>query len=497
MDNSRRFVPAFLKNIDRQLLLNKPSVWSAGTHLVLYFGLLFSVILTVFCMLIFADAKDYSSSVWTITGFVSLLSGVGLIFWLIYLLRFNVFKRYGNWQNGDGIRTFLLFFLNILIIVAIPFIPSATETFMANRQFSDTEIINDINEINLAVNNLEYDQIPKKWDADSSNIVKQPYTIENRDTIWETNTQVVSADTVIVRSTIYDRDLPGRLISADSVLKINDSLYVFYKVRLYTYSRSYQTDDIKGANLLTDKDIYYAVVKDHKAPDVVKLNKRIEVLQKKYRGGGYSGYYDYDEPSASTQPPTYDEYIKRKYKIPETNNTMSTVLGKKHRWKEEWEWILHFMFYATLILTMLIFIFRHTTVKTFFMSILAGVILAVITGLFIAVGRMEETGIFTTLTVYFFVFALLGISTQTAKTRTLFQGIGLNFFLFSLPFMPLLWLAFYYNSNDVYKPGYSIDYAARSMNYFYAEVIGFVILLILIEPVFKKLYRAWYAAPEE
>ena len=85
-------MPGFLKRADQKLLLNKPGIWSTRTHLVVYYGILFLFVLTVICFLEPNDPRDYSTAgAWI--GFVSIISGIGFIIWMIYLLRFNVFKK--------------------------------------------------------------------------------------------------------------------------------------------------------------------------------------------------------------------------------------------------------------------------------------------------------------------------------------------------------------------------------------------------------------------
>src|SRR5258705_11908500 len=122
--NKRPLVPFFLQKLDDKLLRNNPNAWSARTHLVLWFSALFAIVLSVFCYMVFFDAKQYSSLSGWVT-FVSLLAFVGFVFWIIFLLRFNVFKRYGNWFAGDGVKSFLLYFVSIGAMVEVCFIPSA------------------------------------------------------------------------------------------------------------------------------------------------------------------------------------------------------------------------------------------------------------------------------------------------------------------------------------------------------------------------------------
>src|SRR5882757_3315149 len=103
--NKRPLVPSFLQKIDEQLLRDKPNAWSARTHLVIWFSFLFAVALSLFCYLAFFDARQYfNTGSWA--TFIGLIAFIGFVFWLIFLLRFNVFKRYGNWFAWDGMKSF-------------------------------------------------------------------------------------------------------------------------------------------------------------------------------------------------------------------------------------------------------------------------------------------------------------------------------------------------------------------------------------------------------
>ncbi|MEI7737033.1 MAG: hypothetical protein WCI49_16300, partial [Ferruginibacter sp.] len=170
MKNKRPLVPSFLQKLDDDLLRNKPVTWSARTHLVLYFAALFAVVLSLFCYLAFFDAKQYNNLGGWIT-FIGLIAFIGFVAWLIFLLRFNVFKRYGNWFAWDGLKSFGLYFISIGAMVAVCFVPSAVETLRANQVFGNDEIVKDINDINMTACRLEYKLLPLKWTREDFRVV--------------------------------------------------------------------------------------------------------------------------------------------------------------------------------------------------------------------------------------------------------------------------------------------------------------------------------------
>jgi hypothetical protein len=508
--SKRPLVPSFIQKIDDKLLRNKPGAWASRMHLVLYFVAAFALLLFVFCYAVFFDAKQYSSiESWNV--FIGLVAFVGFVFWLIYLLRFNVFKRYGNWSAMDGLRDFALYFISIGAMVAVCFVPSAIETMRANQQFGHEEIVKDINEININASRLEYNILPLEWRTDTCKVVEKKYTTTVPEAPPEPYVEVVPdtvvsvvADTVIDEEPVYVPDytyldtseLRTKLENADSLLKINDSLYVFYECPNYRFVSSYSADEYSEVKMLSSADIYNRVIKNYKQPDRTALLKRMEELKTKYAVNGkyYRGNYDRIDENDN-----YEVKIDKKYDLARISNGIDNAVRKKQAWINEWHIYLRVFYYITLVLTMLVFIFRHSTVKTFFLSVLTAVLLAIITGLLTLISQGDEVSVLSFMIVYYVLFALLALSIFKTKIRNVVQGISLNLFLFATPFAPLVFVAlkearYYSDSLKVYEERDPVQIA---LYFLIAEIVGSVILVILIQPLFKKLYRRWYSAPEE
>ena len=505
--SKRPLVPSFLQKIDDKLLRNKPASWASRAHLVIYFAALFALLLFVFCYFVFFDAKQYSSiTSWNL--FTGLIVFVGFVFWLIYLLRFNVFKRYGNWLAMDGLRDFGLYFISIAAMVATCFVPSAVETMRANQQFGNEEIVKDINEINVSACKLEYNLLPLIWDFDTCRIVNK---LSNTPVVVNDNgVEVVTADTTIITTdlthsvtnylTIDTSELNNKLQNWDSLIKINDSLYVFYKCPNYRFVSAYNADDYSNTKMLSSTEIYNSTIKNYQKPNRDILLKRMQQLKTKYAASSRYGYGDYYDNSEEAR---YEVKINRKYDLGRINNGIENVVTKKYAWLQDWPMFVRVFYYITLLLTMLVFIYRHSTAKTFFLSVLTAVLLTIITGLLMVISQGDEVTMLSFMIVYYVVFAVLALSIFKTGIRKAVQGIGLNLFLFATPFIPLIFFALnearrynrysYPAENDfaVRDPGQAVLY------YLIAEIAGLVILVILIQPLFKKLYRKWYSAPEE
>ena len=502
--SKRPFVPSFLQKSDDKLLRNKPGAWASRTHLVLYFTAVFALLLFLFCYFVFFDAKQYSS-VGSCTVFVALIAFVGFVFWLIFLLRFNVFKRYGNWFAMDGLKDFALYFVSIGAMVAVCFIPSAVETWRANQQFGNEEIVKDINELNINACRLEYNLLPMGWDFDTTRIVNE--FINTPAEVSEELSETVTVDTVANATkkyvaknyiTIDTADLNNRLENSDSLLKINDSLYVFYKCPDYRFVSSYIADNYTTLKIMSSAAIYNNYLKNYQKPDRNSLLKRMDDLKTKYAVSsryGYNEYYNDDENAS------YDRKIKKKYDLSRISNGIDNVVRKKYAWKNAWPMYLRIFYYTALLLTLLIFIFRHTTVKAFFLSVLTAVLFTIISGLMLVFKQAdEETTLLSFIILYYAVFAGVALSIFKINTRKVVQGIALNLFIFTTPFIPLVFVALtwarrYSNSYNINEEIISSE--KLSLYSLIAEIAGFIILLILIQPLFKKLYRKWYSAPEE
>jgi hypothetical protein len=499
--NKRPLVPSFLQKLDDNLLRNKPNTWAARTHLVLWFTLLFGIALSVFCYLAFFDARQYSAIEGWVT-FVGLIAFIGFVFWLIFLLRFNVFKRYGNWFAWDGLKSFALYFVSIGAIVAVCFIPSAIETYRANQQFGNNEIVNDINEINSTACKLEYNLLPLDWRADTcklgGKILNEPMPDQ---AVNDTAAIAVEKPGGNRYTKIDTAELRTKLLQTDSVVKINDSLFVFFECPNYMFVSSYNADEYSPVKTIRSAVLFRTVIRNYQKPDRAALLKQMEAFKKKYAANSrYGSYYD-GADSYSTED-SYDLKIKKKYDLIRINNGIDNAVSKKYNWLKEWNSYLRFFYYTTLVLTLLVFIFRHSTVKTFFLSLLAAVIVMIFTGLLIVMSNGEETTVLSFIVIYYLVFGAIAITIFSARTRKAIQGIGLNLFVFMTPFIPIVFVALNESMKyrRYYEPGYNDRLVTEPVNtalyFLIAEIAGSVIFLVLIELLFRKLYRKWYAAAE-
>jgi len=291
------------------------------------------------------------------------------------------------------------------------------------------------------------------------------------------------------------------------MLVLNDSMFIDYEYPDYVlfnlYERSY-SDKIKTR--LWDKiELFKRFLAHSVSFNRVKEKEQLLLLLKKY-DPKYPGIDQ--EADLEYYLKNWQERIKDRLSLHEANYAVNQVMEKK--WQVDrsfWEFSIRLVGYFTLFLSLLVFYYRHNTRPAFFLSLLAGIILAIITGLAVASTRGEFETFITMMIIYFVIFSIIAfLGIHTHKRRTL-SAISLNLAVTLLPFIPLMIVALYYDSlHKKYDRIYSyvqdseIHYKMfgnERFHYMLAETGGFILLLILIPLVIGGLYRRWYALPED
>ena len=518
--HKRPLTPGFLNRFDKYLLTNQPEVWSARTHLVVYYGVLFAAALAVLSFVIPDDPRGSSPMFYWI-GFVVIISIIALTVWLIYLLRFNVFKRYGNITPLSRLRTFVLYFIAIGIIVLFPLIMPVVESVRANNAYSDNEVINDINAINIKICQLEYDSLPHDLKQDTILVVSglpQYRTMpeDEDDTVPDTVTVTGSYPAYTYRR-VDTASLHQTLAGADSSARLNDSMYVLLNSRNYTFIHSYNSSSFYRQpdaytvswqpEVYANFYLYNHLIRNFKAPaDRREVRTGLYALLNKYKLVDETAYaYGYDGYNEGRD--NYDKIMK-KYELSQINRNIDNVTERKYRWRDDTlDFVVRFCYYATLILTLLIFAYRHSTQKAFFLSLLAAVILTILTSLFEAYFSGQHASGYIWLIVYTLLFFIISLFSFRSKIRYTVVGIGINLFVFVVAFFPSSVVAYYYalayddmnnqTAKNVDRPTNFIDYETMHRAMLYAEIGGSLLLLLLLATYIQKVYRKWYALPEE
>jgi hypothetical protein len=145
---NRPFVPRLINNLDNYLLKNKPNAWSNRTHLVAWYCLLAYLVMGVLIYIFGIDLKEEDDN---FVAFIitSIISFIGLIIYLRYLLLFNTFKSFSKASNRwQSLGNFFVYIFNFMLIGGLVIVPLAVQSYKAKIQYPRSQIINDVNKAN-------------------------------------------------------------------------------------------------------------------------------------------------------------------------------------------------------------------------------------------------------------------------------------------------------------------------------------------------------------
>lgn len=499
----RPLAPRFITRLDDYLLKNRPDTWTTRVHLVVYYTLLYSIVLSILCFVIPDNPlRDSYFGYWVTSQ--SVLVVVAIVVWIVYLVRFNSFKNFGLTHGGDRLKTYFSYFLVMVFMIGTIFIPPVIETVKATIHYSPKQIVEDMDDMNVLLARLTKDEYPAEITIDSIIIVSSgsgSYNYNNGGYQWNDSLQAY------VKEPIYmtKEELEWNITGQDSVVWLNNNRLVRYQVTNLQYVSDYRitNDDNEDLKPLTSFEIYNQVYHGNLPPaDVQQLQREFFDISQKYRDPANEDDYYWNY---STDPYSI---VVTKYKVGQVNAGIDHIADRYYRWEDDEIVVaVHVIYYIAMFLGLCLFIFRHSTIRTFFLSVLTAILLAIVTGIIGVLVEFEAEGAIITVFVYFAFFVIFSLTTVTWKVRSVFSGIALNLAAVCTPFIPLLCVALYYQVNraeyyDYYYSPYYNDQMALSranmhMYYWLSEIFGFVILLIMIETVYKWAYRRWYSAPEE
>ena len=501
MERENKDKKGFLKKLDRYLLTYMPVTWSSRIHISFFYGMLFLLFLLGISFIVPDDPRN-NAEVYTWVIALSIISVLAFIFWMIFLLRFNVFKRYGKWGELDSLKSFIFYFLIVLLFVSWPYVPPGVQSVRANMAYSTQELIGDINDMNTMICRLERDSIDLKFKADTLQLKQDVEGTMQRLEKDEEGGYTTYSDNYIYADSV---SMENRLLSADSSIRLNDSMYIIYECPDYKFVEVYRMPSWVSEKIFGSIDLYHTALEYKTEINKPETLRKLNELVAKYREGRYyPSYYSMPYYDYNYLPQGYFNMIRSKYKLGEVNDSFNNIADRKYRWDDRYIGVsLRAAYYITLIFSLLVFIYRHSSRKTFFLSLLAGVLLLIFTMLFVVAttheGNMSGWYIF-----YFVIFSLISSIIFFKKTRGVFSGIALNLALFMVPLVPftIVNLYYFYLHERYDSPPYDTItslYVFRNeeLHYFLAEIGGFVLLLALVATVIQKAYRRWYALPEQ
>lgn len=464
----------FFQKIQRNLLLNHPLIWNTRiVPVLLLSGALNGMLFLFFYMVSSPNNTDDDVLVpWIL--FLSLCSIIGVIVYLIYLLRFNYFKNFGLLRPTDFAFQFLLLFVTLGSIISWPFVPKMAAHMAVAGSYSSGEMRGDLEEAYLLAYQLEYTQ---------SNPPYRKMKIEVVDSLEYSNEDGVN--NLLQVPSVRDIDT-SRFVKVETHA---DGTFTGYeKIYLICGYYPYNLYDI---DLLSNK-IYGSLPVSGQAGREEKLARLSEIFGKylpRYDGSPFNSLSTFAASDQMTEPdPYYNQSIAcDKYRLADLGEVMSGIDNVVFD-HEDWRIYLRIWFYTTFYAALLLIIFRYMTARTFLWTLLFTFLLFVFTVIFTIISDPGDNGILAIMLFYYFVFLGFAISLFFTKSRNVFQGIALNLSFFCLHVFPLVLASFLYEA---------VGADIREPVVVYLERAG--LLLVLLSSLFfhSRLFYKWYSLPEE
>lgn len=509
---NRPLAPKFLRQLDEKLLKNKPELYSTRLLWVAYYGLLTIITLGLVFWALPNDPRS-NSPVASWVGMTIIVCLLALVFWLIYLLRFNVFKRFGNITAWGRLAVFASFFACTFIIVFFAYVPPIVETAKANLAYKEKELIDDINYINRSICLLERDSLDKKWGKDTVFVTTDPSAFIDNDSLL---VRVIEKDddgeVVITKKhktpygifEQYDIETWESFYSnnLDSVIKLKDSLFIKLYCPTYRFVEKSYGGEI-NAGIATNKYLFHNYVNTNFKVDGENiLNNLKPKLQKYSLIDGEEIYNKNVSTIYSSEDTSYRFRLQRRYITSIIEDNIENIAKRKYRWDGIKDEVFRSLFYISFSIALLIFVFRHTTTKTFFISLLTGIILAILTSILLAFIRYGESEILLWVMLgYLILFTIFSSLIFQENVRKIFYGIALNLFTLSIYGLPLLLVGIAYES-FIYEPPYDSPLRVyyeinKDRAFVIAEFACPILFCILLVTFIHKAYKKWYALAEE
>ncbi len=470
---NRPFAPRILKKLDEKWMKKHPLLWSSRIHLVLYYGALLLIpILLIAFFTYFPPLSE--NSPWVGNILLTVISIICIVIWLIYLLRFNPYKRFYIEKPLSFLRTYLLYLFMFIFFLSWIFIPQYVGYLGTKLRFSKSQINIDLNALN---NSLAGEVLHKA--PDYFVLIKEQITISKADSI-----EYSYADpTKIIDTTTYEDRLYKIERTYDSYKKINDTLIEVTTYPPFSFITEHYYNSESGKDWRIKK--YQDFITKPQTYD--EYHKKVLEITDKYLSLGISNssYYNYYK-DYNDNPNKYEKIEKEfrdKYRLDTVRNNMN-VLDRKLNFIVELNLYLRVIFYFAMGLAMLLFMFRHSNAKAFFLSLLSVFILFLITLVFTFAIRLDENQLIDLLCAYSAICLIIGLSILADKRKVMVKMIALNLFYMGTLFLPL-------------AVADRIDHQWFEKNYLMVEILSFVAMLMLMVIMYRPLYRKWYTLPDE
>ncbi len=497
---NRPLVPSFLKKMDVRLMANYPLLWSLRVHLVLWYTLILALFTAGYFFLKPDDPRQDSEVYFPISVMV-ILALISTVVWLIFLLRFNVFKRFGHYKSWHACVSFTAYFISALAIFSLPFLPALIEDYRATQAFKPQEIVEEVNAMNVQLAHLTYDSLITEWYRDTV-LVNDTLAEKGRSLDSESYTELeYSMDSAGYRKVVNRIYCGKRIIQGDSFQVLARNSFVFFEVPDYQFIEvDGRLEAISGVEFLRPEPLYFKIHKEHPNINLEEASNQYFEWMRKYSNPEYGlQYVNGVIESSSRYREAFDAntpFYLAQYRIQAVESGIENIVDRQFFISVyNKDVMLRFWLYPSFFLAILVWMFRHSTTKIFFLSLLVGFIVSVLVGVFTALFNLSlsESLVFQ-LMIWGGFLSLSFLSSN--GMRNAIRGIGLNLTFLTVFFIPLLVHVIYWDSQPEWPYSYSIYSQAQAESMARAEWIGAVLVPIFLYFIAFPLYRNWYSSPE-
>lgn len=488
-----------MKRLHNYLLTHHPLLWNMRVHIMLPALLLLNLLFFVagWSSISLPESLRWSalragSGVVSLAILCAILAGV---LWLIFYLRNNAFKSFYPLKRGHLVAEAGLILLTCLLLTTPGFFYTAG-TYSRMRQLTaTTDLAHEMNTANLAAHFLPFSRASFSSSNDCANRTDddEDRTYPMSSTAVDTATMGSAVDTFsylhFCYNEVFDKDVAG-LRSArgnDSIAKRwllagrQDSVRRLLQEYLALCSKY-------GGGHRFDADRHVKEIFSRPGFPV-----RYEISN-----GAYAGYETSPDGTSLPAGKLRDTYIESGH----LSEALRTIAEARQGWLDTGT--IFFLLYWSLGMALLLFSFRITAVRPWFIALIgAGVWCAVFGVLGAFMGRAASgyglAFLFVFLAIGFLITATVLINRREQKRNA---GVSLLWAMWSLPaIVPTIcsWIEHLYAPRyyDTGSPNVSPVYEWIRDSWPLIGYTNFVLYLLLLIVLFIPLARKWQAMPEE
>lgn len=428
----KKLIPPFLKKLDDYFLLNYPLLWISKLHYVLFYGV---------CMLIFSTAVGFiiplnlsqtqDLGLWYFL--FTILSIIALCFWIYRNVIFNIEKKFGLRKWTDEYKVFFLNFACVLMFMSFPLPFTSIYNSRLAEVVTDVELIEDINYLNQS----------------SPFIVND---LNSYESFYDSTSQSYFYD--IKKLQRYDDYTPWHI--RYDTLKFKNLLSSFQ------LEKSYGTHKKSDAEILTLINKHISIITKYG----YKFNSTSEFELKTYNEL-------YEKSPISINSFNYRN-IGSKYELTRCiENIADAKFNTLFIWKMEF---LHFLFYATFYITLLVMLFKMVNWRQYLITAIALILIPII--LFIISQllpystnyRVRENAYTVLLSIVFFTSLVFTVLSFNENSRfNAFRNICAQIVYLTIPIFPMLFVYLLKSVTNVFGPSAYDAYPAIASSAKYAE----------------------------